>query len=108
MFDGEIVASSFDTLGQRIHPAKSRVERLSVETPARFIAFDLLAIGRRGAAGAAATTIAARALEKVKGIELAPVVRTAADAEPLAADEEGVIAKQTGAPYRPGRARRAW
>src|SRR5216117_934282 len=35
VFDGEIVASSFDTLGQRIHPAKSRVERLSVETPAR-------------------------------------------------------------------------
>src|SRR3954466_16293327 len=47
---GEIVASSFDTLGQRIHPAKSRVERLSVETPARFIAFDLL-VGREYALG---------------------------------------------------------
>src|SRR6476469_1244239 len=45
VFDGEIVAASFDTLGQRIHPAKSRVERLSVETPARLIAFDLLALG---------------------------------------------------------------
>src|SRR5919199_5749386 len=43
VLDGEIVASSFDTLGQRIHPAKSRIERLAHETPARFIAFDLLA-----------------------------------------------------------------
>ena len=44
VLDGEIVASSFDTLGQRIHPAKSRIERLSVETPARMVAFDLLAL----------------------------------------------------------------
>jgi ATP-dependent DNA ligase len=43
--DGEIVASSFGTLGQRIHPAASRIERLSTETPARFVAFDLLARG---------------------------------------------------------------
>src|SRR4051795_13048789 len=45
VLDGEIVAETFDTLGQRIHPAKSRIERLSVETPARLIAFDLLALG---------------------------------------------------------------
>ena len=43
MLDGEIVASSFDTLGQRIHPAKSRIDRLAAETPARLVAFDLLA-----------------------------------------------------------------
>jgi ATP-dependent DNA ligase len=43
VLDGEIVAASFDTLGQRIHPAKSRIDRLATETPARFIAFDLLA-----------------------------------------------------------------
>src|SRR3954453_6778171 len=35
VLDGEIVASSFDTLGQRIHPAKSRIDRLAAETPAR-------------------------------------------------------------------------
>ena len=40
--DGEIVAASFDTLGQRIHPAASRIARLADETPARFVAFDLL------------------------------------------------------------------
>jgi hypothetical protein len=45
VLDGEIVAASFDTLGQRIHPAASRIERLSTETPARFVAFDLLALG---------------------------------------------------------------
>jgi len=33
---------SFDDLLQRIHPAASRVARLSKETPAHFIVFDLL------------------------------------------------------------------
>jgi ATP-dependent DNA ligase len=48
--DGEIVvpdgeAFSFDALLQRIHPAPSRIARLAKETPAVFVAFDLLAIG---------------------------------------------------------------
>ena len=48
VLDGEIVipegkAFSFDALLQRIHPAVSRIKRLSVETPGLFIAFDLLA-----------------------------------------------------------------
>jgi ATP-dependent DNA ligase len=49
--DGEIVIPSaagkgldFDALLQRIHPAESRVRRLAVETPASFVAFDLLAL----------------------------------------------------------------
>src|ERR1700676_2988518 len=47
LLDGEIVvphgkAFSFDDLLQRIHPAPSRVKKLSSETPALFIAFDLL------------------------------------------------------------------
>jgi ATP-dependent DNA ligase len=50
--DGEVVVVSdqgldFDRLGQRIHPAKSRVDRLAVETPASFVAFDLVALGDR-------------------------------------------------------------
>ena len=46
--DGELVIlgeggkQEFDTLLQRIHPAESRVRRLAEETPARFVAFDLL------------------------------------------------------------------
>jgi ATP-dependent DNA ligase len=48
LLDGEIVvphgkAFSFDDLLQRIHPAASRVKKLSQQTPALFIAFDLLA-----------------------------------------------------------------
>ena len=50
--DGEIilVAASgdrldFDALQQRIHPAASRVKLLAEQTPARFVAFDLLALG---------------------------------------------------------------
>jgi ATP-dependent DNA ligase len=101
VFDGEIVAASFDTLGQRIHPAKSRVERLSVETPARFIAFDLLARDDEVLLELSYDERRA-ALEAVAGVEVAPVVRTAAEAEGWLATEEGVIAKQSGEPYRPG------
>ena len=48
--DGEIVMPSpngldFDALQQRIHPAESRVNRLAAETPASFVAFDILALG---------------------------------------------------------------
>ncbi|TME89709.1 MAG: ATP-dependent DNA ligase [Chloroflexi bacterium] len=48
--DGEIVVVvgerlEFEVLQQRIHPATSRVSRLSKETPASFIAFDILASG---------------------------------------------------------------
>src|SRR3954467_12440019 len=43
VLDGELVAASFDTPRQRIHPAVSRINRLAEETPARYIAFDLLA-----------------------------------------------------------------
>ena len=35
----------FDALQQRIHPAESRVRRLAAETPAVFVAFDLLGVG---------------------------------------------------------------
>ena len=35
----------FETLQERIHPAKSRVDMLAEKTPAGFVAFDLLALG---------------------------------------------------------------
>jgi ATP-dependent DNA ligase len=101
VLDGEIIASSFDTLGQRIHPAASRIARLAEETPTRFIAFDLLAhdddillersYDERRAA-----------LERLDGLELTPVVRSAAEAERWLREEEGVIAKEAACPYRPG------
>ncbi len=50
--DGEIIVIGpsgdrleFEVLQQRIHPAASRVTMLSERTPARFVAFDLLALG---------------------------------------------------------------
>src|SRR5919201_695744 len=45
VLDGEIVADAFARLLARLHPAASRVERLRRETPASFVAFDLLAAG---------------------------------------------------------------
>jgi ATP-dependent DNA ligase len=52
VIDGEIVVPDadgrgldFDALLQRIHPAESRVNRLAAETPAVFVAFDVLAVG---------------------------------------------------------------
>ncbi|MET9211092.1 MULTISPECIES: ATP-dependent DNA ligase [unclassified Nocardia] len=50
--DGEIVVVTdqgldFDTLQQRLHPAASRVNKLAAETPASFVAFDLLALDDR-------------------------------------------------------------
>src|ERR671931_44438 len=50
VLDGEMVVTvdgiqEFDLLSQRIHPAASRVEKLSKETPADFVAFDLLGEG---------------------------------------------------------------
>ncbi|MGH2944028.1 MAG: ATP-dependent DNA ligase [Solirubrobacteraceae bacterium] len=101
VLDGEIVAASFDTLGQRIHPAASRIARLAEETPARFVAFDVLALGddvlmerpyeeRRAV------------LEGIAGLELTPVEKTADGARHWLHEEEGVIAKELAAPYCPG------
>src|SRR3954449_9322514 len=52
VIDGEIIVADterntldFEALQQRIHPAASRVKMLSEQTPASFVAFDLLAIG---------------------------------------------------------------
>jgi ATP-dependent DNA ligase len=102
--DGEIVAASFDTLGQRIHPAASRIERLAVETPARFVAFDVLALGDDVLLER--TYEERRAiLETIDGLELTPIVHTVAEAERWLREEEGVIAKELDCPYCPGERR---
>ncbi|WP_370247336.1 ATP-dependent DNA ligase [Nocardioides sp.] len=49
VLDGEILVAigsrlEFEVLQERIHPAASRIARLAEETPARFVAFDLLAL----------------------------------------------------------------
>ncbi len=113
VLDGEIVVlgadgvQQFDTLGQRIHPAASRIAQLAEQTPARFVAFDLLAHDdevllelpydeRR-----AALEAFVGALDDTP-FDLTPVVHAPADAEPWLRGAEGVIAKERDAPYRPG------
>src|ERR1043166_8493307 len=64
VLDGEIVIRSgagldFDALLQRIHPAASRIQRLSQETPATYMVFDLL-VDSRGKSLAARSLSARR------------------------------------------------
>jgi ATP-dependent DNA ligase len=108
--DGEIVIDAsdgqqdFGALQNRLHPAASRVQLLAQQTPAHFVAFDLLALGD--------TTVlelpyAERrtALAQVTGeygIDLTPSTTDPDLTEPWLAGGEGVVAKELSAPYRPG------
>jgi len=109
VLDGEIVIhgesghQEFDLLGQRIHPAKSRVARLAEETPAVFIAFDVLS--RDDDVLMDLPYLERRALlEEIvePPVELTPMVRTPGEAEQWLQAAEGVIAKEAAAVYRPG------
>jgi len=56
VLDGELVIAGpggldFAALSARIHPAASRIGRLASETPAEFVAFDILALGDRDLTG---------------------------------------------------------
>jgi ATP-dependent DNA ligase len=109
VLDGEIVVvvdgvQEFDLLSQRIHPAASRVERLARETPAEYVAFDLLADGKTLLLELPYEERRARLAERVDGpVELTPVLGSAEEAgQWLTGTSEGVIAKQAGAPYLPG------
>jgi ATP-dependent DNA ligase len=109
VIDGEIVIDAedgqqdFGALQQRIHPAASRIALLAVQTPARYVAFDLLA---RDDQPLLELPFAERraALEVLAGhdIQLTPLTREPSDTGPWLRDGEGVVAKDAGAPYRPG------
>lgn len=108
VLDGEIIIGSieghqdFEALQTRLHPAASRVERLSREIPATFVAFDLLEVD--GASLLELTFDERRAqLETLLGdAPKTPVTRDPADAQVWLTTAEGVIAKDGTAPYRPG------
>lgn len=121
LLDGEIVVAvpgpagerlSWEALSQRIHPAASRVELLSRETPAQFVAFDLLAVGDRDLQGEPFAVRRAE-LEALLGGVPHPVhlTRTTTDAAVAArwlaqfegAGLDGVVAKPLAAPYAPGK-----
>ncbi len=117
VIDGEIVlvAASgdrldFDALQQRIHPAASRVKLLSEQTPAKFVAFDLLALGDEDFSGRPFAERRA-ALEKAFAAASAPVHLTAATQDPELAGKwfhqfegaglDGIVAKPLDGPYQP-------
>jgi ATP-dependent DNA ligase len=109
--DGEIVIArdgvlDFDSMQTRLHPAESRIRRLSAEIPAQFVVFDVLLWDgepvwerpleeRRGR------------VEALSGFRLSPATRELSEArgwldrfESMGLD--GVVAKRLGLPYLPG------
>lgn len=121
VLDGEIVvpqgrALSFDALLQRIHPASIRVARLSVETPAVLIVFDLLLTKGKSLTDEhlcsrrkALEAFAAKYLRGKKSILLSPVTVKIAEAQKwlnqVGATLDGVIAKRRDMPYQTGNRR---
>ncbi len=119
VLDGELVIPvkgglSFDDLLQRIHPAASRVTKLSKETPAHFIVFDLLVddAGKPihdlplSSRREKLESFAKKYLVKNKTIELSPKTKNAALARKWLSTSgiklDGVIAKRLDLPYRSG------
>ncbi len=116
--DGEVILVTqdrleFELLQQRIHPARSRIERLASETPASFVVFDALAEDERDLRNEPFAERRERletwGLGQERGdVQLTPqtddrdqAVRWLDELELMGLD--GVIAKQTGRPYTPGR-----
>jgi ATP-dependent DNA ligase len=109
VLDGELIVvvdgiQEFDLLGQRIHPAKSRVDMLAEQYPAGFVAFDLLAEGDETLLDLTYEERRER-LEAViePPVQLTPMTPDRDGATTwLAGAGEGVIAKRCEAPYKPG------
>jgi ATP-dependent DNA ligase len=107
--DGEVVIDAadgqqdFGALQQRIHPAESRINMLAEQTPARYVAFDVLAIEDQSLLELPFAERRSRLEDLTQnGIGLTPLTRDPSDTEPWFAHGEGVVAKDLGAPYRPG------
>jgi ATP-dependent DNA ligase len=122
VFDGELVVIRRDTGGlpkldfeqlqQRIHPAASRVAMLAEQTPAAFIAFDLLALGDESLMQERYEIRRERLAAELAHVA-PPVHRTPITADPATAARwfevfegaglDGVIAKPPDIPYAPGK-----
>jgi ATP-dependent DNA ligase len=109
VLDGEIVPDDddFTSLMARIHPAASRIERLRRESPATFVAFDLLAVGDvdlRSRAFADRRASLERVLAHAHGpIALTPLTGDEAVAAAWLEDHEGVVAKHETLAYQAGK-----
>jgi ATP-dependent DNA ligase len=119
VLDGEIVVPvdgdlSFDDLLMRIHPAASRIAKLAVETPASFIAFDLL-VTERGSALIKKTLadrrpmlekFASRYFKRELPVQLSPATTRLEVVnrwfENVGGGLDGIIAKRLDQPYHSG------
>jgi ATP-dependent DNA ligase len=119
--DGEVVVRSgkpgaekldWESLSQRIHPAESRITKLSQETPASFIAFDLIEVDNESLLDVPFVQRRERLEQFLKGIK-PPLhfTQVTQDVE-LArrwlvefegAGLDGVVSKPLAAPYSPGK-----
>lgn len=117
VLDGEIVVPDpaagrldFDALQQRIHPAESRVRMLAERTPAHFIAFDLLALGKRSLMDEPFGERRRLLEEALEGVH-SPIHLTRMTLDPQMARRwfeefegaglDGVVAKPLGGTYQP-------
>jgi ATP-dependent DNA ligase len=117
VIDGEVIVADtarntldFEALQQRIHPAASRVKLLSEQTPAGFVAFDLLALGDEDLTERPFAERRERLLEVLKGaqppIYVTPATEDLATARRWFAEFEGagldgLIAKGRDLTYQP-------
>ena len=120
VLDGEVVIAGaggldFESLLLRIHPAASRVKLLAAQTPASYVAWDLLALDDRDLRVTPQGERRALLEEALAGAQ-APVHLTPATSDPSVAADwfdrfegaglDGVVAKRTSDPYIPGK--RGW
>ena len=117
VLDGELVIVTdegldFDSLQMRLHPAKSRIDKLAAETPAEFVAFDCLAIDDRDLRETPfgeRRAILERTLTNVRRpLHLSPATTELAQARDWferfeGAGFDGVVAKLASAAYQPGK-----
>ncbi|HET9579312.1 MAG TPA: ATP-dependent DNA ligase [Usitatibacter sp.] len=115
--DGEIVIATsrgldFDALQLRLHPAASRVAKLAKESPASFVAFDVLEAGGRNVMSqpqAQRRALLEKLLARAKPpLYLTPMTRDRAQAVEWlrhfeGAGLDGVVAKPEACPYLPGK-----
>ena len=110
--DGEIVIArdgvlDFDSMQMRLHPAESRVRKLSAEIPADFVVFDLLLWDGTPIHELPLEERRAELERVAEGFRLSPTTAETDDAQGWlnsfeAAGLDGVIAKKLGLPYLPG------
>jgi ATP-dependent DNA ligase len=115
--DGEVIIATpsgldFDALQQRIHPAESRIRKLAAETPASFVAFDLLAARGKDIMGQPQRERRVLLEQLLEGTEpplyLTPMTEDRQTAvrwleKYEGAGLDGVIVKPAGLTYQPGK-----